>query len=285
MPSLRSTRRDISWRCASTRSPILAPMSRPSAPRSRARSIRRCWPASTARRRSPSPRPACSPTPCRPMPIAAPAGRRPVTCWSGSPTKRRTCSRSTGPKSGGAISFPPTPCRTRRRSARRTTAATFPKFCRDCWRSPTIAASANGARERGTRRQAARLRHRLLCRILRRGAVALCRGAGRSRSASSKRPPSACNLTAACRLCSAPTITARATPRRSRKSSRRGLACRWPQVESHRRRYRSGAVRIRHVRLALDRGRRLGARSRRGKDHRQGQADRRASPRSRRRPT
>ena len=36
-----------------------------------------------------------------------------------------------------------------------------------------------------------------------------------------------------------------------------------------RRRHRSGAVRLRHVRLALDRGRRLGARPRRDEDHRQ----------------
>ena len=51
-------------------------------------------------------------------------------------------------------------------------------------------------------------------------------------SVSLSRPPSAFNLTAACRLCLAPTITARVTQRRSRKSSRRGLACRCPPSRS-----------------------------------------------------
>ena len=70
-----------------TPSPTSAPMSRPSAPPFRARSTARCWPASTARRRSSWKRPACSPTRCRPMPIAAPAGPKPATCWSGWPTR------------------------------------------------------------------------------------------------------------------------------------------------------------------------------------------------------
>ena len=108
MPSSRSTPTASSWRCALRPSPISAPMSRPSAPPSRARSTARCSPAATARPRSSSRRPACSPTRRRPMPFAAPAGPRPATCWSGWPTPPRASSASTAPRSGGATSFRPT---------------------------------------------------------------------------------------------------------------------------------------------------------------------------------
>ena len=119
-------------------------MSRPSAPASRARSTARCWPACTARRPSPCNRPACSPTRCRPTPIAAPAARRPATCWSAWPTRRRACSASTAPRSAGAISCRSTRCPTRRRSGRPTTAAIFRRCFRGCWRLPTTRASPNG---------------------------------------------------------------------------------------------------------------------------------------------
>ena len=75
-------------------------------------------------------RPACSPTRCRPTPIAAPAARKPATCWSGSPIGPRASSRSTAPKSAGAISSRPRPCPTRRRSGRPTTAAISPRSSR-----------------------------------------------------------------------------------------------------------------------------------------------------------
>ena len=127
----------------STPSPTSAPMSRPSAPAFRARSTARCWPASTARRRSLCSRPACSPTRCRPTPIVAPDGRRPATCWSGSPTRQRGCSASTARKSVVAISCRSRRCPTRRRSARPMTAETFRRYFRGSPRSPVTTASPN----------------------------------------------------------------------------------------------------------------------------------------------
>jgi len=56
-----------------------------------------------------------------------PAGPKPVTCWSGSPTRRRASSASTAPRSAGAISSAKSRCRTGRRSARPMTRATFRK--------------------------------------------------------------------------------------------------------------------------------------------------------------
>ena len=146
MPSLRSTRTAISSRFASAPSPMSAPMSRPSALRSRARSIRRCWPACIRRRPSPSNAPASSPTPCRPMPIAAPDVRKPATCWSGWPIARRKRLASTAPKSGAAISFRPRRCPIRLRSGRHTIAAISRACLRACCRQAMSTASPRAAK-------------------------------------------------------------------------------------------------------------------------------------------
>ena len=152
--------------------------------------------------------------------------------------------------------IPPRPCRTRRRSGRPTTAATFRRSSRARSRSPTTTASRSAAREAARARAAARHRHRLLRRILGRRAVALRRGARRAR-----------------RL-----LRGGVDPRRARRRGAR--RARHPQSRpgprhhlradpvvaarradradrDHRGRHRRGAVRHRHVRLALDRGRRL----------------------------
>ena len=114
----------------------------------------------------------------------------------------------------------------------------------DCGNFPKVFARAAGDRRlqglcqtAGRSRahtEAARLRHRLLRRILRRRAVADGGGARRPRRLLRGGDKSACSRTAACRRCSAPTITARATPRPSRRSLRRGLACRWRASRSSR---------------------------------------------------
>ena len=62
------------------------------------------------------------------MRFAAPDGRRPATCWSGSPTARRRSSVSTAPRSAGAISFRRPRCRTRRRSGPTYDCGDFPKI-------------------------------------------------------------------------------------------------------------------------------------------------------------
>ena len=75
--------RESSWRCACTPTPTSALTCRPSPPRCPPSFTRRCWPASTRRRRSTWKSMPGSPTPRRSMPTAAPAGPRPPTCWSG----------------------------------------------------------------------------------------------------------------------------------------------------------------------------------------------------------
>ena len=87
-PSSRSTTRADSWRCASATSPIWAPISARSAPTSRRRISPAASPACTTSSISTSACAACSPTRCRPRPIAAPAARRPTTrsnAWSRKP--------------------------------------------------------------------------------------------------------------------------------------------------------------------------------------------------------
>ena len=69
--------------------------------------------------------------------------------------------------------------------------------------------------------------------------------------------PSGSSRTARCAPCSAPTITVRATPPPSRRSCRRGSGVPVEQDRGGRGRHRCGALRHRHLRLALDRGRRL----------------------------
>ena len=113
----------------SRRSPIWAPICRPSRPASRPISTARCSPAPTRRRRSTARSRRCSPTPCRSMPIAAPGGRRRRSCWSASSMSRPTNWASTRPNCAGATSSRPTPSRTRRRSRCNTTAATTRRRC------------------------------------------------------------------------------------------------------------------------------------------------------------
>ena len=130
--------------------------------------------------------------------------------------------------------------------------------------------------------QAPRLRHRLLCGILGRCAVAdgggarrprrLLRGganpraAGRQRAGAARHPQS------------------RPGPRHHLRPDHLVAARRADgERRDHRGRHRSGAVRLGHVRLALHRGRRLGARPRRDEGHRERQEDRRASARGIRR--
>ena len=174
---------------------------------------------------------ACSPIRCRPTHIAAPAGPRPATCWSVLPTKRRTCSGSTGRKSGGAISIAAEAMPYKTPIGPTYDCGNFPKMLS---RALEIADYEGFAKRR-------ELRH------ARRGCAASAspvmwnprawrrRGSRRRwarESASSRRPRSACNRTAACRRCSAPTITAKATPRPSPKSFRRGSAFRCPRSRS-----------------------------------------------------
>ena len=228
-PSLRSTRRAISSRCASTPSPISAPMSRPSAPPSRARSTARCWPASTARPRSPSNPPACSPTRCRPTPIAAPAGRRPATCWSGSPTTRARAR----PRSRRN---PPAQSRAGRRHALQDADRAdlrlrrFPEGVRARARDlPTTrlcqAPRAGRASAAGCAASASRATWNPPA-SRRRALPALGARVGFYEAATIRVEPDG-----SVHARSAPTITARATPPPSRRSFRRGSACRSTQIE------------------------------------------------------
>ncbi len=75
-------------RCGSRPSPISAPISRPSPPRCRPISTRRCCPASTTSRRSIARSTASTPTRRRSTPIAAPDGRRRPS-WSSAWSRSR----------------------------------------------------------------------------------------------------------------------------------------------------------------------------------------------------
>ena len=79
-PNWRSTRTARSSACGSRPRPISAPTCRPSRPRCRPISTRRCCPASTTSRRSTARSTRSTPTPRRSMPIAAPGGRRRPSC-------------------------------------------------------------------------------------------------------------------------------------------------------------------------------------------------------------
>ena len=81
-------RRHASWRSTWRWSPISAPISRATVPARRRSRPRRRMAASTTFPRSPSTCAASSPTPCRSMPIAAPASPRPTTS-SSAPSRRR----------------------------------------------------------------------------------------------------------------------------------------------------------------------------------------------------
>ena len=225
MPSLRSTRTVISSRFASGPSPISAPMSRPSVLRSRARSIRRCWPACIRPRPSPSNAPASSPTPCRPTPIAAPAGRKPVTCWSGLPTVPRKRLASTAPKSAAAISFRSRRCPTRLRSGRPTTAAISRACLRACCRQAMSTALPRAAKPRKRAACCAASALRVLWNppVSRHRALPATWARG---SASTNPPRYRWSRTAPCARASARIITDRAIRRASRKFFRRSSASR-----------------------------------------------------------
>jgi carbon-monoxide dehydrogenase large subunit len=77
------TRTASSWRCGCTPTPTSAPTSRRSPLRSPPSCTRRCWPASTRRRRSTSRSMRGSPTPRRLTPTAALAGPKRPIWWSG----------------------------------------------------------------------------------------------------------------------------------------------------------------------------------------------------------
>ena len=173
------------------------------------------------------------------------------------------------------------PCRTRRRSGRPTTAATSRRCLRalleiadyDGFAKRRAAAATRGklrgfgmacyVESSGVAPSRFAARARRARRLLRGGADP--RAAGRQRAGAARHPQS------------------RPGPRHDLRADHR-LAARRADGEDrdHRGRHRPGAVRHRHLRLALDRGRRLGARPRRDEDRRQGQADRRASARGRR---
>ena len=119
--------------------------------------------------------------------------------------------------------IPPRRCRTRRRSVRPTTAATFPRSSRARWRSPTTTASRSaGARPSAAGGCAASASPATSNRRASRPRASPARSA--RASASTRRPRSGSSPTARCAPCSAPTITARATPPPSRRSWRRSWA-------------------------------------------------------------
>ncbi len=158
-----------------------------------------CSPACTRRPRSPSNAPASSPTRCRPTPIAAPAGRRPATCWSGSPIARREAlgidraeirRRNLIPVEAMPYQTPIGPT---------YDCGDFPQVFARVTRDRRLSrASPDAPQGVAQERTAARHRHRLLCRILRRRAVALCRRRSARASASTNRPRSRWSRTAAC---------------------------------------------------------------------------------------
>ena len=125
--------------------------------------------------------------------------------------------------------IPPSPCRTRRRSGRPTIAA----ISRDLRARARV--SDYGLRQR---RAEAEKRGRLrgigmacYVEVLGRRAVALCRHARRPRRLLRIGLDPRRARRRACARCSAPTITARATPPPSRRFSRRGSACRSSKIE------------------------------------------------------
>ena len=202
--------------------------------------------------------PASSPTPRRPTPIAAPGGRRPATCWSASPTARRRSSASTAPRSAGAISFRRPRCRTRRRSGRPTTAATSRRSSRARSRSPTTTASPSAARRP---RKRGRLRGIGIACYVESSGVAPSRFAGMLgarvgfyEAATIRIEPDGAVRAA---LGTHNHGQGHATTFAQILSSRLGMPV--EKIDDHRGRHRRGAARHRHLRLALDRGRRLSA--------------------------
>ena len=117
MARWRSTKTARSSRCASPTSPMSALISattgRASAPPPGRASPARSTTSPPCNCRCASP----SPTPCRSAPIAAPAGRRSPTRWSGCSIREPALWGSAATRSAGAISSARSNCRTRTGSA------------------------------------------------------------------------------------------------------------------------------------------------------------------------
>ena len=216
-PRWRSTATARSRRCGSRPSPISAPICRPSRPRCRPISTRRCWPASTPSRRSTARSRRSSPTPCRSTPIAAPGGRKRPSCSSAWSRSARASSGSTPAemRRKNFIDNVPVPDaghhalrhRRLRRLARRRR-----------WSSPTSRTSPSASANRAPRQAA---RHRHVRPISRPAASRRARRSARSAAASACGNPPRCGSIrpAASRCSPARTATARATRRPSRSSS------------------------------------------------------------------
>ena len=145
------------------------------------------------------------------------------------------------------------------------------------WRLLEIRSAPHSGQEN---RPAARVRHGVLRRVVGRRPDAFCRRARRTRGILRKRFASG----------RARRSGARGARHPQPRPGPRHVVCADPgdaawragrENHDHRGRHRSRPVRHRHIRVTLDRGRRLRARSRGRQDHRQGQADRGPSARSR----
>ena len=221
--------------------------------------------------------PACSPTRRRPMLFAAPAGRRPATCWSGSPTVRPQKLGLDRAEIRRRNLIPPSAMPYKTPIGPTYDCGDFPKLFA---RALTIADYDGFDARRARAAKRGRLRGiGIACyvEILRRRAFAFRRHARRARSVSTRRRRSASSPTARCAPRSARTITARATPPPLRRYCRRGWACRSSRSRSSRATpisvpYGTGTFGSRSIAVGG-----IGARSRRRQDRRQGQADRRAS--------
>ena len=257
-------------------------MSRPSAPASRARSTARCWPACTARRRS-----ACKSTGVFTNTVPTDAYRgagRPEACYvlerladeaarELGIDRAEIRRRNLVPAEAMPYKTPIGPT---------YDCGDFPEgLCARCWRLPTTRALRTAGHGRRTR------------------SCAASASPATSNPPASRRRGSPAALGARVGFFEAAQI--RVQPDGSVQAllgthnHGQGHATTFAQIISsrlgvpmasdrdRRRRHRSGAVWHRHVRLALHRGRRLGARPRRDEDHREGQADRRASARGFRR--
>ena len=93
-------------------------------------------------------------------------------CWSASPTKPRACSGWIAPRSGGAISFRLEAMPYKTPIGPTYDCGNFPKVFSRLLESPTTRALPNDRPRPRRDAQAPRLRHRLLCGIIRRRAVA-----------------------------------------------------------------------------------------------------------------
>ena len=266
--------------CGFTPRRTSAPIFRPSPLACRRSCTRRCSPASTRRLRSTARCRRSSPTPRRSMPIAARAARKPPIS-------------SSGPSSSLPASSKLDPAELRRRNfirsfpyadagrAAPTTWVTTRRLSTACWISPTSRASP---RARRTAPSADMLRGiGYSCYIEACGiapsniAGALGARAGCSRRRDPRAPDrQGDGLHRLAQPRSGARDDLRAGGRRPARTRRSRTSTSSP------RRYRQGALRHGHVRLALARRRRHGDRQGGGQDHRQGQEDRGAPARGER---